>query len=114
MRSPGPRAVFDAARCGDREARRILMRLVKRIAQGLAAVICVLNPATVILGGEISQGKELLLDPLRARVAELVPRSPRRFLVSTLGEDSSALGALQLALRQAEDRIFEDPTTRAA
>jgi len=77
-------------------------------------VICVLNPEAVILGGEISQGKELLLDPLRARVADLVPRPPRQFLISTLGADSAALGALQVALRQADERIFEDPTTKAA
>jgi predicted NBD/HSP70 family sugar kinase len=112
--SLGPRVVFEAARGGDRDARRILARLTEEIARGMAAVICVLNPQTVILGGEIAQGEDLLIDPLRARVAELVPRPPRRFLVSTLGEDSAALGALQVALRQAEERIFEDPTARAA
>jgi predicted NBD/HSP70 family sugar kinase len=112
--SLGPRAVFEAVRAGDKDAERILARLIERIAQGVAAVICVLNPEAVILGGEISQGKELLLDPLRARVADLVPRPPRQFLISTLGEDSAALGALQVALRQAEERIFEDPTTKAA
>jgi predicted NBD/HSP70 family sugar kinase len=105
-----PRIVFEAAARGDGDAKRIVAHLIEQIARGIAAVICVLNPETVILGGEIAQGESLLIDPLRARVSELVPRPPRRFACSVLGEDSAALGDVQIALRQAQDRIFENPT----
>jgi predicted NBD/HSP70 family sugar kinase len=107
----GPHVVFDAAAAGDADARQILTRLIEQIARGIAAVICVLNPETVILGGEIAQADDLLIQPLRARVAELVPCPPRRFAVSVLGENSAALGAVQVALQQAQDRIFDNPTT---
>jgi predicted NBD/HSP70 family sugar kinase len=107
----GPRVVFEAAAAGDADAKRILARLIEQIARGIAAVICVLNPETVILGGEIAQAGDLLIEPLRTRVAALVPRPPRRFAVSVLGEDSAALGAVQVALQKAQDRIFEDLTT---
>lgn len=108
--APHPRIVFEAAAAGDADAKRILAHLIEQIARGIAAVICVLNPEMVILGGEIAQAEELLIEPLRARVAQLVPRPPRRFAVSVLGEDSAALGAVQLALQQAQDRIFDNPT----
>lgn len=105
-----PKIVFEAAARGDGDAKQIIAHLIEQIAQGIAAVICVLNPETVILGGEIAEGESLLIEPLRARVSELVPRPPRRFACSVLGQDSAALGAMQVALRQAQDRIFENPT----
>jgi predicted NBD/HSP70 family sugar kinase len=102
----GPEIVFEAARRGDAAAKRILARLVDQLAEGIAAVICVLNPATVILGAEIAQAGQQLIEPLSRRIAQLVPRPPRRFVASSLGEEAVALGAVQTALQAVNDRLF--------
>jgi predicted NBD/HSP70 family sugar kinase len=102
----GPQMVFDAARRGDGAATRILSRLVEQLAEGIAAVVCVLNPGTVILGAEIAQARQLLIEPLTRRIAELVPRPPRRFIASSLGEEAVALGAVQTALQAVNEGMF--------
>jgi predicted NBD/HSP70 family sugar kinase len=105
----GPTVIAEAARLGDRDAKRIIDKLAEQLARGLAAVICVLNPGTVVLGGEIAQIGSLLLGLLRQRVATLVPRPPRHITVSALGDDAVALGAVQQALAEAEGEIFAWP-----
>ncbi len=102
----GPEIVFEAAGRGDGAAKRILARLIDQLAEGIAAVVCVLNPATVILGAEIAQAGRQLIEPLSRRVAELVPRPPRRFVASSLGEEAVALGAVQTALQAVNDGLF--------
>ncbi len=97
---------FEAARRGDAAAQGILDRLIDQLAEGIGAVVCVLNPATVILGAEIAQGGPQLIEPLSRRIAQLVPRPPRRFVASSLGEEAVALGAVQTALQAVNDRLF--------
>jgi predicted NBD/HSP70 family sugar kinase len=106
--------VAAAAAAGDRSANRILARLTEQLARGLATVVCVLNPATVILGGEIALLGPALVDSLRQGVAALVPRPPRHFVASSLGGDGVALGAVQVALQEAETRLLDLPLRRAA
>jgi predicted NBD/HSP70 family sugar kinase len=114
LESIGPRTILEVAQQGDREAKRILAQLTERLAQGLAAVICMFNPASLILGGEVSQLGPALIEPLRAGVASLVPRLPRHFILSSLGDDAVALGAVQVGVQTAEDKIFSTASSRAA
>jgi predicted NBD/HSP70 family sugar kinase len=102
----GPEVVFEAARRGDTAAQGILDQLIDQLAEGIAAVVCVLNPATVILGAEIAQGGPQLIEPLSRRIAQLVPRPPRRFVASSLGEEAVALGAVQTALQAVNDGLL--------
>lgn len=97
--------VFAAAREGDGAAAAIVDELTRRLATGIAAVVAVLNPATVIIGGGLSRAGSALLDPLERGVRSLVPLPPR-LVLSTLGEESVALGAVQLALQSADERLF--------
>ena len=98
--------VFAAASDGNAAARRILAEIVERLARGIAAAVIVLNPSTVIVGGGISRAGETLLSPLERRIRELVP-APPRVVLSELGDEGVALGALRLALQSVEDRLFE-------
>jgi predicted NBD/HSP70 family sugar kinase len=107
-----PRIVFEAARRGDSAASHIVRRLVGQLAEGVAAIVCVLNPATVILGAEIAEAGDQLIQPLRAQVAKLVPRPPLRYVASSLGDEAVALGALQVALQAVSDGPFADPANR--
>lgn len=110
----GPGAVAEAAALGDLAARRIMARQIEYLAQGLALVICVLNPATVILGGEIAGIGPAVIAPLRTRLAALVPRPPRHVIASALGPDAIALGAVHVALLDAERRLLSPPAMKVA
>jgi predicted NBD/HSP70 family sugar kinase len=97
--------VFAAAAEGDAAALAIVEELAGRLAEGVAAAAVVLNPETVILGGGLSRGGETLLVPLAARLGRLAPIPPR-IVLSDLGEESVALGAVRLAIQTVEERLF--------
>jgi hypothetical protein len=60
----------------------------------------------VILGGGVSRAGASLLAPLERRVRELVPVAPHMVL-SSLGDEAVALGAVRLALQTVEARLFD-------
>jgi predicted NBD/HSP70 family sugar kinase len=98
--------VFTAAERGDAAASQIVDELLERLARGIAAAAVVLNPEAVIIGGGVTRAGERLLEPLTRRIPELVPVPPR-VLLSTLGEDAVALGAVRLAVQAVEERLFD-------
>jgi len=97
--------VFEAARHGDVAAVEIVNTLVERIARGIASAVVILNPEVVIVGGGVSRAGMTLMTPLERCVRDLVPL-PVRLVLSTLGEESVALGAVHHALQSTEDRLF--------
>ena len=110
----GPIEVAAASARGDAAARGIMERQIGYLALGLASVVCVLNPATVILGGEIAGLGQAIVDPVRKRLGGLVPRPPRHVIASSLGADAVALGAVQMALQDADTRLLLAPLARVA
>jgi predicted NBD/HSP70 family sugar kinase len=98
-------AVFEAARNGDEKARRAVASVAEGIALGIAAIVPVLDPALVILGGGIGRNADLLREPLERELRALSPFRPR-IEVSSLGEDAELMGAVSLALDAAQDRLF--------
>jgi predicted NBD/HSP70 family sugar kinase len=97
--------VFAAAAEGNVAASRILDTLVRRLARGIAAAAIVVDPRTVIVGGGLSGAGEMLLRPLERELADLVPIPPQ-VVLSGLGEEAVALGAVRLAVQTVEDRLF--------
>jgi predicted NBD/HSP70 family sugar kinase len=104
--------VFAAAARGDRAALRIVDELLQRLARGIASAVTILNPSTVIVGGGVSRAGARLLEPLERHIADLVP-APPRVVLSTLGDESVALGAVRLALQVVEERLFDLATLEA-
>ena len=104
--------VFAAAGHGDSAAQRILDELLERLARGIASAVTILNPSTVIVGGGVSRAGERLLEPLERLIAGLVPVPPR-VVLSTLGDESVALGAARLALQAVEERLFNVAASEA-
>jgi predicted NBD/HSP70 family sugar kinase len=100
--------VFAAAADGDAAAAQIVDGAIGVLAEGVAALVCALNPHTVIVSGGLSRAGDALVEPLRERVAELVPFPPR-FLVSTLGDEAVALGAVRRATEVLERTMFNEP-----
>jgi glucokinase len=94
--------VTEAARDGDAAAVEILTTVGRRLGEGIAGLVNVLDPEVVVLGGGVGEAGDLLLGPLReaylaavegADVRPEVPIVPAR-----LGNDAGAIGAALLAL----------------
>jgi predicted NBD/HSP70 family sugar kinase len=106
MRPPlTPKAIFAAARRGDRDAGLVVDAEAARIALAIAAVAPVLDPQLVILGGGIGRNGDLLIAPLERELRSLSPFRPR-IAVSELGDEAVLRGAVATALAAAQDQLF--------
>jgi predicted NBD/HSP70 family sugar kinase len=106
------RSIFAAARAGDSIGRKIVDDVARRIALHVAPIAAVADVALVVLGGGLGANGDLLLDPVRSRLAEWLPYPPR-VEVSSLGEAAVLTGALAVGLRSALDNVFVNRTRRA-
>ena len=95
-------AAVAAARAGDETARAALDTTADYLALGIAALISVLNPEMVVLGGGLMQASDLLLERIRAnalRWTQPVAAQTTRIEKTALGEDAGLLGAGRLAMK---------------
>lgn len=100
------KAVFEAARSGDRAAHLVVRRVAERIALTIAAAVAVVDPELVILGGPIGRQGDLLLEPVERELAALSPFRPR-LEASVLGDDAEIHGAIARALVSAHELLFD-------
>ncbi|MFF9410373.1 ROK family transcriptional regulator [Streptomyces anandii] len=91
------KAVFEAAREGDRRAGTVVRRYVRELAVGAAALVLTLDPELVVVGGGFSRAADLIADPLRRELDRWCIRTPE-LRISEFGDEGVALGALRLAL----------------
>jgi predicted NBD/HSP70 family sugar kinase len=102
-----PRAIFAAARAGDPLGRAVVAEEARRIALHIVPIAAVADVELVVLGGGIGRNGDLLLDPIRATLAERLAYPPR-VAVSSLGEAAVLTGALAVGLRAALERVFAE------
>jgi predicted NBD/HSP70 family sugar kinase len=102
-----PRAIFAAARAGDALGRAVVAEEARRIALHIVPIAAVADVELVVLGGGIGRNGDLLLDPIRATLAERLAYPPR-VAVSGLGEAAVLTGALAVGLRAALERVFAE------
>jgi glucokinase len=99
----GP-VVTDAAQQGDDVARRILAEVGRRLGEGIAGLVNVLDPEVVVVGGGAIAAGHLLLDPARAAFLDAVESPEHRpdvpIVPASLGNDAGAIGAAALALEE--------------
>jgi len=77
------------------------------VAFAIAAVVPVLDPALVILGGGIAgNGGDLLCAPVERELHRLSPFRPR-LAVSALGDEVVLHGAVATALAAAQETLFD-------
>jgi predicted NBD/HSP70 family sugar kinase/DNA-binding CsgD family transcriptional regulator len=99
------RDVFAAARRGDAVALSVVEEEARRIALHIVPLAAVTDLALVVLGGGLGVNGDLLLGPVRERLAEWVPYPPR-VEVSSLGEAAVLTGALSVGVGRALDSVF--------
>lgn len=92
--------VTRAAATGDEGARGVMADFGWWVALGVAALVNVLDPEVVVVGGGLVAAGDLLLDPVRAAYADLVlapsRRPPVEIRAAALGERAGAVGAALL------------------
>jgi predicted NBD/HSP70 family sugar kinase len=102
-----PEHVFDAARAGSRAAQRAVVTEAGRLATAIAGVVAVLDPGLVVIGGGIGHNSDLLIEPIRQTLTDLVPLQLPELRVSGLGTDAPLLGAISAGLERARRVAFE-------
>ena len=103
--APSARTVFTAAARGDAAAAAIVAELTTRLGRGVANLATVIDPDLVVLGGGIANAGSALLDPVVREVRAAVPFPPR-VMLSELGDDGAALGAVRRALDAVDETLF--------
>lgn len=101
------RQVFDDARAGTPAAKKAVRGYVRRLAVGIAALVLVLDPERVVVGGGYSRAGEVLLSPLRRELERRCLRTPT-VVPSELGSDAPMLGAVRRALDTVEAEAFAE------
>jgi predicted NBD/HSP70 family sugar kinase len=108
-----PRDIFASARSGDGVARQVVAEVARRIALHAVPFAVAVDVDLVVIGGGIGANGDLLLEPVRAHLAEWLPYPPR-VEVSTLGDAAVLTGALAIGRRAALDNAFAKRTRRSA
>lgn len=107
-RAPGVTTVAElvaAARAGDLACTRVLADAGETLGVALAAVLNILNPDRVVLGGELGGAGDLVLASVKERLGRHALASAVRsasVVSGVLGERAEALGAVLLVLTEAE------------
>lgn len=100
------REVIAASVAGDVGAIAVVDDAVAALAHVVAGYVATMDPALVVLGGGLSQAGDVLLRPLRAQLAALLPwRPPPQVVASRFGADGGLVGAALLAMQP--DRVAE-------
>jgi glucokinase len=90
-----------AAKKGDRVAIRILAEVGRRLGEGIAGLVNVLDPEVVVVGGGAVDAGDLLLEPARRAFVDSVEAPDHRpqvsILAAALANDAGAVGAADLA-----------------
>lgn len=103
--------VFALAREGDPQARAVIEEEARRVARGIAAIVPVVDPELIVIGGGVGHNGDQLLVPLERELHRISPFRPR-ITTSVLGTDAVLHGAVGLAGSLAWERLLagEEPS----
>ncbi|PKW26950.1 ROK family transcriptional regulator [Phycicoccus duodecadis] len=97
-------ALLRAGAAGSADAAEAAERVVHWFCAGVSALVLVLDPGTVVLGGRATRVGEPLVGAVAAELARST-LDPPRVLLSQLGGSAVATGAVRLALTAVERRL---------
>jgi predicted NBD/HSP70 family sugar kinase len=99
---------------GDLGCRRVIADAGRVVGSAAAFVFNVLNPQRLVVGGDLAAAGDLLLDGVRSSVRlAALPASAdsARVVAGVLGERAQVLGALALAVGEADAQLDLPATT---
>ncbi len=95
------KTAFEAAEAGDPTAEALIDAYTEALAQGIGAIVNILRPQAVLLGGGVSAQGEALLRPVREKLENCCFGSAvlpiPELACASLGNDAGVLGAAALA-----------------
>lgn len=97
------KTVFQAAKEGDKIANEIVDKTAYYLGIGLANVINLLNPDLILIGGGVSRGGSIIMEPLRRYTLEhSLPTAGQQVQIdiAQLGNDAGAVGAAGIAFAE--------------
>jgi predicted NBD/HSP70 family sugar kinase len=100
-------SIFGEARSGDGVAQAVVSEAARRIAAHVMPIAAVADVELIVLGGGIGANGDLLLAPIRERLADQLPFPPRVEL-SSLGDAAVLTGALAIGLSAALESAFSE------
>jgi predicted NBD/HSP70 family sugar kinase len=105
------RDVITHPQAGEPGCRRVLHDAGRALGLAVAGVCNLLAPERVIVGGELAQAGDILLDDVRAMVRRTAIGAARELPVvaGVLGERAEVLGAVALVLRESRRYVAEPP-----
>lgn len=94
------RAVFSAARNGDKLSMEIVETTSYYLGKACAVIAAVVDPELFVIGGGVSNAGDLLLEPTRAHYQNMVfsPMKDTPIIKAQLGNNAGIYGAAKLAL----------------
>ena len=101
-------AAARAARQGDRAVAAVVSRAADYAGIAVANVVNIIDPAAVVIGGELAAYPDLCIERLRETVGSRAWSGPVDLRVSSLGGDSAAIGAAAMFIRRVFFRISEE------
>jgi predicted NBD/HSP70 family sugar kinase len=102
------RSMIELAREGDAGCRRAIADAGRVVGVVVAGLVNLFSPEMVVIGGDLGEAGDLLLDSLREAVkrdAMPAATSELRIVAGELGERANLLGALALVLMQSEHEV---------
>lgn len=104
------RDVVSAARKGDLLSQQIIQEAGFYIGTALASMVNLFNPGMIVIGGEVAQSGDLLLEPIRQTVRARSLKGASRAVQMTaayLGNRSTGMGAVVQALSMELHRLAD-------
>jgi glucokinase len=95
-----PLKVYEAGLAGDELALEVFRTFGIYLGIALGGLVNVLNPEAIVIGGGVSAGWDLFIEPLREEIFRRAFRHPAervRLMRSELGDDAGIVGAAFLA-----------------
>ena len=100
------RTVFEYAKQGDEEARRVRDEWIEEVAIGITDMVNIFQPDKIVVGGAISKEGDVIMAPIRKYVAENCYRAQGvktpEVVASEIGGDAGIIGAAFLYKNKAE------------
>lgn len=97
-------AIIEAAHAGDDQCREVLEQAGRFLGVGISNLLNLLNPGLIVLGGELAEAGDLILDSVGTTIqARAMPKAVQETTItfSSLGADAVAVGAATVVLEHA-------------
>ena len=92
--------VCDAAKADDRIALEILDLVGKALGKAMASIACVVNTEAFVIGGGVSRGGDVILNPIKKYFKEYAFHASRdtEFKLATLGNNAGIYGGAMMVV----------------